>query len=142
MTTMEWNESLAVGIDLIDSQHKNWIERFNAVSAAIENMQGPQRIAEALTFLGDYTRFHFETEERYMTQYAYPELAQHQAKHEELKKTLADLEEEYEEEGATHILAESIDTFLSNWLVGHITDVDRKFGAFLQEKGIVLPTES
>lgn len=139
---MQWNESLSVGIELIDAQHKSWIERFNAVSAAIENVQGPQRIAEALTFLGDYTKFHFETEERHMAEHAYPEVEAHKAKHAELKKTLADLEQEYEEEGATHILAESIDTFLANWLVSHIQQVDLKFGAFLKDKGVALPAEA
>jgi hemerythrin-like metal-binding protein len=139
---MEWNDNLAIGVDLIDGQHKTWIERVNAVSTAIEKLQGPQRIAEALQFLGEYTQFHFATEERCMTEHGYPQAEAHKAKHEELKKTLADLEEEYNEEGATHILAESIDTFLSNWLVRHILDVDQAFGAFLKEKGISLSAQS
>ena len=139
---MQWNDGLSVGVELIDAQHKSWIERFNAVAAAIENVQGPQRIAEALAFLGDYTKYHFDTEERYMAEYAYPEAEQHKAKHAELKKTLADLEQEYEEEGATHILAESIDMFLANWLVSHIQQVDLRFGTFLKGKGIVLAAEA
>jgi hemerythrin len=134
MGLMQWDDSLSVGVELIDEQHKTWIQRFNDVSAAIEAMHGPQRIAEALGFLRDYTLFHFATEERSMAEHAYPEAEVHKTKHEELKHTLGDLESEYQEEGATHILADSIDTFMTNWLVTHIREVDMKFGAFLKDK--------
>jgi hemerythrin len=138
MSKMQWDDSLSVSVPAIDEQHKVWIQRFNDITEAIEAIRGPQRVAEALGFLSDYTRFHFTTEEGYMTEYAYPDLAAHQSKHEELRKTLAELEEEYKEEGATHILADTIDTFVGNWLLNHIREVDRKFGAFLKEKGITI----
>ncbi len=139
MAKMQWDESLSVNVPAIDAQHKEWIRRFNDITEAIEAIQGPQRIAEALGFLSDYTRFHFDTEEGYMKEAVYPELQVHQAKHEELRNTLAELEKEYEEEGATHILADTIDTFVGNWLLTHIREVDRKFGAYLKEKGISIP---
>jgi hemerythrin len=138
MGQMQWNESLSVGIALIDDQHKIWIDKFNGISEAIESNQGPQRIAEALGFLSAYTRFHFDAEERYMAEYAYPDADAHKSKHEELKKTLADLEEEYLEDGATHILADSVDKFVGNWLAKHIKEVDVTFGAFLNQKGATI----
>ncbi len=138
MRKIEWDESLSIGVPLIDEQHKTWIKCLADVSAAVELVQGPQRIAEALGFLLDYTRTHFATEEKAMEDNQYAGLADHRAKHEQLKKTLADLEEEYKEEGATHILAESVGNFMANWLVTHIKEVDLTFGAFLREKGVVL----
>jgi hemerythrin-like metal-binding protein len=138
MKKIQWDEGLSVGVKLIDEQHQTWIRHFNGLSTAVESVQGPQRIAEALSFLSDYTEFHFSTEERIMREQAYPERDFHETKHEELRKTLADLEAEYREEGATHILAESIDTFLANWLVQHIQEVDVKFGGFLKAKGVVI----
>jgi hemerythrin len=71
----------------------------------------------------------------------YPGLAQHQLKHEELKTTLRDLVSDFQEEGATHILADFIETFGQVWLTNHIRQVDQQFGAFLAEKGISLPAE-
>ena len=50
--------------------------------------------------------------------------------------TLDDLVEYFKEDGATHKLADSIDTLLINWLVKHICVVDREFGSFLKDKGI------
>lgn len=138
MRKIEWDESLSIGVPLIDEQHKKWIKLLSDVTAAIDAIQGPQRVAEALDFLLDYTDTHFATEEQAMTDHQYQELVVHRAKHEELKDTLADLEDEFKEDGATHILAESLNTFMANWLVGHIKEVDLKFGAFLREKGVVL----
>ena len=138
MAQMEWNAGLSVGIALIDDQHKTWINKFNTISEAIELNQGPQRVAEALGFLTAYTKFHFDAEERFMAQYDYPEAASHKAKHEELKKTLATLEEEYLEDGATHILADSINQFVGNWLLNHIKEVDVQFGAFLNKVGAAI----
>ncbi len=138
MGKIEWSEELRVDESLIDDQHKTWIRKLNDVSVAIEAHQGPTRIAEALGFLNEYTRFHFSTEEKYMSEYAYPAMAEHKQRHEDLRKALTDLEQEYEEEGATHLLAQSIDTFAVNWLINHIKETDVKLGAFFRAKGIAL----
>ena len=123
---------------LIDEQHKEWLERFNDVAAAIESHRGPEEIARILSFLLDYTEIHFSTEEKHMTANGYPELEQHRTRHQELRRTLDNLVEDFEEEGATHSLARAIDTFLGNWLVNHIREADQKLGAFLKDKGITL----
>lgn len=142
MAAMQWDESLSVGIDLVDEQHKQWIERINAVSAAIEHGQGPDEIQRTLEFLIDYTDLHFTTEEKHMRRHDYPGIELHRSKHEELKKTLGDLVADFEEEGATQVLAHAIDTFLGNWLAKHIREVDMQFGSFVKERGIVVAEES
>lgn len=136
MSRLEWTPDLSVGIEIIDQQHREWISRFNDLEEAVRSLQGSDRIARTLEFLIDYTGYHFDTEEKVMTTSAYPGLEGHREKHEELKGTLSNLVEDFEEDGATHGLAEAIDTFLGNWLVNHIRSVDTKLGAYLGEKGI------
>lgn len=138
MGKIQWDESLSIGVPVIDEQHKTWIQYLGDVSTAIADVQGPQRVAEALGFLLDYTSVHFSTEEKAMANAQYPGMEAHLAAHAQLKATLADLEEEFREEGATHLLAESVGTFMSNWLAAHIKQVDVPFGAFLREKGVTL----
>lgn len=138
MATLRWDESLSVGVELIDDQHKTWIKHFNDLSTAVGAVQGPQRVAEALAFLSDYTRFHFSTEEDAMTKHSYPELEFHRAKHSELTQSLSDLEDQYREDGATHVLADAVNQFLGGWLMNHIREVDVRLGAFLKGKGISL----
>ena len=86
----------------------------------------------------EYTDFHFTTEEKHMNETKYLGLEYHQTQHEEFKSTLQDLTIDVEEDGATRALAESVNTFLMNWLVTHIKTVDVQFGTFLMEKGLTL----
>ena len=138
MSKMKWDESLSIGVELIDEQHKKWIEHLGDVQSAIEDLRGMPRIANALDFLVDYTQFHFSTEEKSMSETGYPELESHRARHEELKGTLDDLIEDFRDDGVTEKISRAIGTFLGNWLRDHIRVVDQAFAAFLKEKRIEL----
>ena len=135
MATIQWDSSLSVGVDVIDEQHRQWIDRYNAVVEALASPQGASRLPQILDFLIDYTHQHFTDEETAMATCGYPGFEAHKAKHDELKQTLADLVRDYEEEGATHVLANATDTFLGNWLLQHIENVDKEFGAFVKALG-------
>jgi hemerythrin len=135
MTKIEWDDSLSVGINLIDEQHKMLIQRIKDLSDAVESTRGLEKILQTLGFMIDYTDFHFSTEEKYMVQLGYPGFDIHKEQHEEFKSTLNHMVEDFEEDGATVALSTSINTFLINWLIKHIKSIDRKFGEFLQDKG-------
>jgi hemerythrin len=45
------------------------------------------------------------------------------------------MEDDFYEEGATRPLAESINTFLFNWLTKHIKGLDRQFAEYRMDKG-------
>ena len=134
MKTIQWQDDLSIGIGPIDEQHKKWIEHFNRTSEAIASNQSMEQISKTLGFLADYTETHFSAEEKYMQENNYPAFAEHKAKHDELRSTLANLVRDYQEEGATQNLADAIETFLGNWLLDHIRKVDMKFGAFIAEQ--------
>lgn len=138
MKKIEWNAGLSVGIDLVDEQHQTWIGHFNTLADAVQSGEGAGQIASLLGFLIDFTEVHFAAEEKHMVTTGYPGLEDHRVHHEELKRTLADLVQDFEEEGATQILADAMETFLGNWLVNHIENVDMKFGAYTKEQGIEL----
>lgn len=136
MEKIEWNDGLSIGVDLIDGQHKMLIQRLSEVSEAIQMNQGEGAIAKTLDFLIGYTDFHFSTEEKQMTEQNYPGLDLQKQQHEEFRKSLKQLVEDFEYEGATQSLAYHIKDFLFNWLIRHIKDVDHKFGEFLNKKSI------
>jgi hemerythrin len=135
MNKIEWTNDLSIGIDLIDNQHQTWIKHYNRAVEAIEAQHEVAQISRSLDFLSDYTETHFSTEEQAMTESAYPELEEHKAKHNALRKTLSAMTEEFIEDGATDILAESVETFLGNWLIKHIKEVDMRFAAFTHTSG-------
>ena len=134
MKQIEWDDSLSIGIDEIDEQHKTLLRRLNDMSNAIGMNQGEMEIVKTLDFMSEYTDHHFCAEEKRMAEAGYPGLEHQQQQHEEFKGLLKQLEQDFREDGATKELADSIDTFLANWLVKHIKDVDHKFGEFLQQR--------
>jgi len=138
MTGFTWENRFSVGVPLIDDQHKMLIQRVNDLAQAIERHQSVSEIVRVLGFLIEYTNFHFATEEQHMTAHHYPGLNHHKAQHAEFKRTLTHLLEDFEEEGATQALADSINIFLVNWLVTHFQDVDQEFGRFVRDKGLSL----
>ena len=77
MATIKWDSSLSVGVDLIDEQHKQWIDRFNAVVETLASAQGASQLPQTLDFLIDYTHLHFSTEEAAMEKSGYPAKFQH-----------------------------------------------------------------
>jgi hemerythrin len=136
MSTIEWDDSLSVGVELIDDEHKMLIQKLRGLSDAFNRRLEQNKILKTLDFLIDYTEFHFTDEERVMTLYSYPGLEEQRKQHEEFRQTLNNILEDYQDEGPTKSLAESINVFLVNWLFGHISGTDLKLGVFLKEKGL------
>ena len=100
MEKVEWDNTLSVGVKLIDEQHKGLIQRINGVLKAVEEKQEEREIAKTLNFLFDYTHFHFSTEVKHMELNDYPGLEDHKMRHEEFVDTLKNLEKEFKEETA------------------------------------------
>ena len=142
MSNIVWNDGLSIKVDLIDEQHRSLISKIADLEKALRTGQGPAEIVRILTFLMDYTKFHFGTEERNMRAHDYPGLDAHLVKHEEFKTALANLSDDFKEEGATLGLADSIETLLMNWFVKHIKDVDHRFGEFLRENHLTMSEDA
>ncbi len=133
MTEIKWDDSLSVGIDLIDSQHKELINKIQDLSEAVATTRGLEKILQTLEFMIKYTEFHFGTEERHMRNLCYPGIDSHLRQHNEFVQTLNHMIEDFEEDGATKALSNSLNTYLINWLIKHIKSTDRKFGEFLKK---------
>ena len=141
MEEIIWTSDLSVGIELIDEQHKMLIKHLNDLSESLKEQRGLAKITTTLNFLIEYTDFHFTAEEKHMAANDYQELENHKKKHAEFKTTLSNMEEDLQEEGATQLLADSMDALLVKWLFEHIRLVDVAFGKFLKEKGVEIPQE-
>jgi hemerythrin-like metal-binding protein len=131
---IDWTDSLSVGIDIIDEQHKVLIKIINDLHEAMKAGQSKSIIKDVLARLIDYTGFHFSTEEKLMDKYGYPEAAGHKKIHKDLVDDVLELQKKLDKSELTlgvHVL-----TFLKTWLNDHILKTDMKFGGFLKQKGI------
>lgn len=136
MSKIEWDDSLSIGVELIDDEHKMLIRKLGDLSEAFNQGLEQNKILKTLDFMIDYTEFHFTDEERVMSQSDYPGLEEQKKQHGEFKQTLNNILEDYQDEGPTKALAESVNFFLVNWLFGHIKGTDLKLGKYLKEKGL------
>lgn len=130
MKAITWGPELMVGVPLVDQQHEELIGRLNAMARSIAGGEGETEIQRTLEFLMDYAKYHFAAEETIMADARYPGLPEHKSQHQEFVQTLDRLEEEFREDGSTKILAESLNTLLVNWLLAHISRVDKQFARY------------
>jgi hemerythrin len=66
---LEWTENLSVGVELIDTQHRELIHRFSSLIDACQEHRAKDKITELLAFLDDYVVFHFGEEQQLMALY-------------------------------------------------------------------------
>ena len=134
MVLVAWDDKYSVGVSELDNQHKQLILILNDLYDAMQSQKANDVIGTIITKLVNYTKTHFTTEERYMTQYAYPDLAAQKKEHEIFTKKVMDFKEAFDS-GRTS-LSVSVTSFVKDWLVSHISGSDRKYGPFLNSKGV------
>ena len=131
---LQWEPRLAVGVPMIDQQHKELIQALNALLTAMASSQGKEQVAKLLEFLGQYTVSHFAAEEQIMARHRYPQAQQHQLEHEafigEFKKLAAD----FQKSGPTTGLAIKLNGKVCEWLRDHIAKSDTQLAAFVNGK--------
>ena len=60
----EFTDNLVTGNEMIDSQHKELIERMNKLLESCEQSNDKAVAVKTLDYLADYTDYHFSAEEQ------------------------------------------------------------------------------
>jgi len=131
-----WDPRLAVGVHLIDSQHRELFRQVNGLLQAMEQNRGREEVGRILGFLERYAASHFAAEERLMARHAYPQGAAHGQRHVDFAKVLAGLKGELERSGPTAEMAVKLNHTVCGWLREHIGVTDRQLGQFLASRGL------
>lgn len=134
MAMLEWSDGLAINVGEIDGQHRHLVDMVNML---FDNMKAgcANDVLEAvIADMVGYAREHFGTEERFMELYAYPEAPAHIAEHRQFAETFSRMDAD--RKAGACALSMDILNYLSSWLVTHITDTDKKFGTYLNGKGV------
>ena len=91
-------KDLLTGNELIDSEHRELIDRINKLVDSCENGKEKMTAVKTLDFLMDYTEFHFRDEEKLQAESGYPEIENHKIKNKVFEKAVYELKEILEEE--------------------------------------------
>lgn len=135
MAFIAWSPAFSVNIKQFDDQHKKLVVMINELHDAMIEGRGKETLGEILNELITYTATHFADEEALMVKYTYSDLANHNAIHESLVNQVLELQQMFIS-GQTIITLDVIN-FLRDWLVMHIQGDDKKYGAYLNSKGVV-----
>ena len=73
----EFDESLVTGNEMIDTQHKELIDKINKLLDSCETSKEKVVAVKTLDYLADYTEFHFGEEEKLQESINYPAIAEH-----------------------------------------------------------------
>jgi len=126
-----WENSYATGVDQIDKDHKQLVKLINDLYEAMQDGSGGALLLPVFSALKHYTEMHFANEERYMIACDAPGKAEHLREHEQMVRTLADLEKRHRQ-GEAAISLQTL-TFLRDWLKNHICVVDQAMAAHTKQ---------
>ena len=134
MAIIEWTPAYSVKVKKFDDQHKKLVDLINQLHDAMKSGQGNNVISGVLQSLISYTATHFADEIKTMQSNAYPDIVKHQAEHDKFVKQVLEFQKKYQDGSA--MLTMTVLSFLKDWLVKHIQGEDKKYGPFLNTKGI------
>lgn len=124
----EMKEEYYTGIKLIDEEHK---ELFRIAREAYDVFQDNyiadkfDNIVSIIENLKQYASTHFSHEEAYMESIGYKKRFSHKIEHNEFLEKLNDIDFEQMDHNQTGTLLDILE-FLSNWLVNHILENDKR----------------
>ena len=127
----EFSDNLVTGNEMIDSHHKELIDRINKLLDSCEQSNEKAVAVRTLDYLSEYTDFHFSAEEQLQREIDYPGFAIHKEQHDAFKQTIKELEEMLEEEeGPSQAFVEKIQENVIRWFYTHIEGFDRSVAEY------------
>jgi len=132
-----WNEGYAIGNAQLDEEHRKLVGllvNLNDFLVADGFVPSGEDFATIVSYLVDYTKTHFTSEQSLMAKHAYPALQDHIKLHAVFVAAVDGLSAKVKA-GQTVDL-NSLYDFLFDWLIDHILHEDKKFARYLREKGV------
>lgn len=128
---LELPNELKTGIQAVDDQHLALVALHNEIVTGFDADRPPYFAIEALARLYQYSRQHFDSEEKIMERYDYGGLEEHRAVHQELLERLREVVLDYRRRPET--VTESMKRFVNEFVVSHIEESDMAFAAPILE---------
>lgn len=127
---MKWTDEMSVGDEVIDEEHRVLVDLLNRLRAAAEDYGDAATVGGVLARLYQYSRAHFEHEERILEASGYPDLEEHRQEHEKLKVKLAKILDS-DSPSPSGSLLDDLVAFVESWFHDHFLTMDKRYRAWL-----------
>jgi hemerythrin len=139
-----WDEKYALGIELIDSQHKELFSLTNELFQACLDGEKALKFVfkETMGRMVEYVRFHFGAEQELMQRIKYPDYQEHKKQHDTLVRNILETVKDYSE-GKKLVPNQFVRT-LKDWILSHIAHYDKLYASFIaaqKKKGLLSDKE-
>lgn len=126
----EMKDEYKTGIDFIDEQHARLFEIADEAYNLLNNdftIDKYDNVVEIIDELKDYTKFHFESEEKYMASINYKRRFTQKIEHDNFIKKLEEVDYKKIDENPDQFVLKILE-FLNAWLTEHIIHNDKLIG--------------
>lgn len=121
---VQWDDSLNIGIDAIDEQHRYLIDLINDLHEVVSQKRGARDVARLIKATDAYAKVHFHAEEQMMQRHKYKGIAEQEQQHRAFEDKIGEF---YEELHDNPLVAQfDVLSYLRDWLIHHIRVEDAK----------------
>lgn len=126
-----WRDEMSVGNDLIDQDHRYLLCLFNSIELILSVKGLQDHLVFYFEQLLDYTRFHFDREERIQLKSGYGGYYDHKLKHQRILQRLEEMSEELK--AGKEAFEKDLLALVKEWIVDHLIKVDRELAPHLKK---------
>lgn len=130
----EWDEKYSVGIQSIDSQHKEIFRHLSKLLEAMKQGQASDVITPIILELERYAALHFQKEEFFFQRFNFLGAAEHIKEHQRFKEKVASLKDDLKSGKIT--LSFELLNFLKDWIDHHILIIDKQYVDCFRQNGL------
>ena len=131
---IEWDEKYSMGIELIDSQHKELIGLINQLYRACT--AGDDAVGsvfkDTMHCMVDYVHFHFSAEQELLERVKYPRYLEHKKQHDMLILNILEAAKSHSE--GKKFVANNFMRTLKDWVMGHIAVHDKLYATYIADQ--------
>ena len=125
-TYIAWKDYYSVNDPSLDAEHKQIIACINELYEAMQGTTDSSTTKQVLDRLVQYTRTHFEHEEKILRDVDFPDFEAHKALHDNMRRRTLSLRTHL-----TLVTARDVLVFLKDWWLEHIQGEDKKYATYV-----------
>ena len=128
----QWEELRSIGIDEIDTRHKEPLQRFNELLSVCKSGQGSEEFASFLTYIEEYVVKHFRANKSMHFGQGHMNYWERQKEHDCFIERLHAIKDEIDLEGVDIRHLMEVNNILFRWLLNHSSISDKNIGTYLR----------
>ena len=130
MEKIIWDDKFSVGIEWIDKQHRQIINMINTLLDNYNSLDSSSdQLHDLLNAMTGYFRNHFDNEEKFLKEIAFPELEKHNKLHFDYIDKTVDLN--FDVMAKKDNISNEMMKFLIYWWKNHILIEDMKYKEYI-----------